>query len=198
METIPNEFETWADYTKAFRNPTLEEIWHQIHLGMDTISKGLYVESYEKKPKFIGRNQYNIRFNVPTGKDIPIKGDLMLLSKRELQSRKQIINDGSFCAILVVMSTPQFYRDYVASMDVCLSQSPYEDNLNQQSSYQVTHLANLITYECCWEIMTRDSKESSEVINLILSRNDNGVCTDISLSLNLRNILHFLIVHQRI
>jgi hypothetical protein len=46
-ETIPNEFGTWKEYKESFRNSTLEEIWHQIDLGMDTISTGLYVHSFE-------------------------------------------------------------------------------------------------------------------------------------------------------
>uniref|UniRef100_A0A0E0JT43 DNA2/NAM7 helicase helicase domain-containing protein n=1 Tax=Oryza punctata TaxID=4537 RepID=A0A0E0JT43_ORYPU len=60
VEMIPDEFETWADYTKAFRNPTLVEIWHQINLGMDTISGGLYVDCYEDKQDSRWPNRYNI------------------------------------------------------------------------------------------------------------------------------------------
>ncbi|RLN07606.1 hypothetical protein C2845_PM11G05520 [Panicum miliaceum] len=66
VEMIPNEFETWADYTNAFRNPTLVEIWHQINLGMDTISRGLYVDFYEDKQDSLWPNMYNIKLKVNT------------------------------------------------------------------------------------------------------------------------------------
>jgi hypothetical protein len=65
VEMIPNEFETWADYTNAFRNPTLVEIWHQIDLGMDTIFGGLYVDFYEDKQDSLWPNVYNIKLKVP-------------------------------------------------------------------------------------------------------------------------------------
>jgi hypothetical protein len=114
---------------------------------------------------------------------MPRKGDLMLLSARELKCRDQIIKDGSFCAILVVISAKtddksakdddNYEVDYVASMDILLSQWPY-GCLNQETSYQVLHLTNMTTCECSWEVMVRGSKESSQIINLILTKNTDG------------------------
>ena len=49
VEMIPDEFETRADYTKAFHNLTLVQMWHQINLGIDTISESLYVDCYDDK-----------------------------------------------------------------------------------------------------------------------------------------------------
>ncbi|RLN00274.1 hypothetical protein C2845_PM06G25820 [Panicum miliaceum] len=172
VEMIPNEFETWADYTNAFRNPTLVEIWHQIDLGMDTIFGGLYVDFYEDKQDSSWPNVYNIKLKVPKrggGDNMPKKGDLMLLS--ELNSRDQIIKNVSFCTILEVMKVNTYDEAVEASMDVWLSQSPY-GSINEQSSYQVMRLTNLATCECSCEVMMRDSKASPQISNLILTKNN--------------------------
>jgi type I site-specific restriction endonuclease len=68
-----------------------------------------------------------------------------------------------------------YEANYVALMDVLLSQWPY-GYLNQETSYQVLHLTNLTTCECSWEVMVRGSKESLEIINLILTKNTDGEC----------------------
>jgi hypothetical protein len=173
-ETIPNEFGTWKEYKESFRNSTLEEIWHQIDLGMDTISTGLYVHSFETTT-FRGQKTYNITLKAPTW-NMPKPGDLMLFTTSGLQSRDQIIKDGCFCAILVVC------RLVSSMLVVRLSQLPFGGKPNQKSSYQVMHLASLKTYESSWEVMMRGSRKSSELCNLILTKNTNRVCTDISLS----------------
>ncbi|KAL5648067.1 hypothetical protein ACJX0J_042422, partial [Zea mays] len=195
VETIPNEFETWVGYTQAFRNPTLEEIWYQINSGMDTISRGLHIDCYERKPDSKWKNKYKIKLEVPKGKDMPRKGDLMLLSARELEHRDQIIQEGSFCAILVVMSANHggyCKADCRATlMDVLLSQSPYGDNLSQSSSYQVMHLTNMTTYERSWEVMMHGSIESSILTNLILSKNNNRIDGDCGYFTNKENISKF-------
>ncbi|KAL5648208.1 hypothetical protein ACJX0J_042563, partial [Zea mays] len=195
VETIPNEFATWVGYTQAFRNPTLEEIWYQINSGMDTISRGLHIDCYERKPDSKWKNKYKIKLEVPKGKDMPRKGDLMLLSAREVEHRDQIIQEGSFCAILVVMSANHggdCKADCRATlMDVLLSQSPYGDNLSQSSSYQVMHLTNMTTYERSWEVMMNGSVESSILTNLILSKNNNRVDGDCGYFTNKENISKF-------
>jgi hypothetical protein len=181
-EMIPNEFGTWKKYKEAFRNPMLEEIWHQMDSGMDNISKVLHV--HFQCQTF--QNTYKIKLEAPRG-NMPKKGDLMLLSARGLQSRDQIIKDGSFCTILVVM-----HMDMASgSMVVWPSHSPFGGKPDKKSSYQVMNLASLKTYESSWEVMMRDTRKSSGLCNLILTKNMNDVCTDISLSY----LIKFCIVH---
>ena len=55
------------------------------------------------------------------------------------------------------------------------------------------HLANLKTDECIWQAMTNGFKDTSGVINLILSKSNNGVSIDISLFLSLLFFLLFLL-----
>jgi hypothetical protein len=168
--TIPNEFRTWEEYKEAFRNPMLEEIYHQIDSGMNTISSDLYVHFTDE---YCGE-KVNIKLKELT-RNIPRNGDLMLLSARGLQSRYQIIKDGSFCTTLVVMQVKS------KSIDVWLSDSPFGGTKNKKSSYQLMHLTNLKTYESSWEVMMSHSRKSSKLCNLILTK-ENQVCTDISLS----------------
>ena len=60
-------------------------------------------------------------------------------------------------------------------MTVSLSKLPHGGNPSQEGLYQVMHLENLSTYECCWKVMTNGFKCSSKLINLILSKNNIGV-----------------------
>jgi len=85
VETIPTEFKTGVDYSKAFHNLILLEIWHNICSAMDDISSGMDVEVSENRSGFI------IKLHVAKGKDCPNKGDIMLLSSRESNSRDQIL-----------------------------------------------------------------------------------------------------------
>ncbi|KAG8090186.1 hypothetical protein GUJ93_ZPchr0011g27345 [Zizania palustris] len=135
VETIPNEFENLLVY----RYPTIEEIWNQICSGMDTISIGLNVGLDVKKLKNSSRpNKYEVKLILRKvmKKDMPKRGDIMLLSKRGLNSSDQIIKAGSFCTILVVTLVNDHVEDYPASMHVWLSQSPYGGSPNDQTSYQ--------------------------------------------------------------
>jgi len=75
------EFKTGVDYSKAFHNLILLEIWHNFYLAMDDISSGMYVEVSEN------RSGYKINLHVAEGKDCPKKGDVLLLSSRESKSR---------------------------------------------------------------------------------------------------------------
>lgn len=105
----------------------------------------------------------------------------MLLSKRGLKYREQIINDGSYCTILVVWSTTKKHDTILA--DVKLSRLPFGGNLNeQQNSYQVLHLENLTTFHNSWKAMTGVCNRRPQIFDLILTKNndcaDGKQCTD--------------------
>ena len=63
VEMIPDEFETWADYTKAFHNPTLVEIWHQINLAL-ILSPEAYMWIDQDKQDSGWPNVYNFKLKV--------------------------------------------------------------------------------------------------------------------------------------
>ena len=140
---------------------------------MDDISSGMDVEVSENRSGFI------IKLHVAKGKDCPNKGDIMLLSSRESKSRDQILKDDGLCTIVVVKNTTLWYERSDNSkrgwMTVSLSKLPHGGNPSQEGLYQVMHLENLSTYECCWKVMTNGFKCSSKLINLILSKNNIGV-----------------------
>ncbi|KAG2596565.1 hypothetical protein PVAP13_5KG169428, partial [Panicum virgatum] len=147
VETIPTEFKTGVDYSKAFHNLILLEIWHNICSAMDDISSGMDVEVSENRSGFI------IKLHVAKGKDCPNKGDIMLLSSRESKSRDQIFKDDGLCTIVVVKNITLWYERSDNSkrgwMTVSLSKLPHGGNPSQEGLYQVMHLENLSTYECC-------------------------------------------------
>ena len=174
LEMIPNEFKTWGDYKEAFRNPILQEIWAQIDSGMDTISRCLYVPCPHVSMKNSNSTMYQITVNAPEG--VVLKsGDIMLFSAKGLNSREQIIQDRSFCAILYIVEVLPKY------MLVRLSQNPFGGSLNTKNSYQIMYLASLKTYQSIWKVMNRCHRKISELCNLICTKNMNGVCPDISL-----------------
>jgi len=189
VEPIPEEFQTCEQYKEAFSSSMLEEIFHQIDSAMVTISKGTNVHYYEGK---LDSNRCSVKLCLPEGKNSPRTGDVMLLSARKLESRDQILKDNSFCTILVVTWVGEVCKFdkvctsekcYTVWMDVLLSESPHEGS--RDKFYQVMHLANLKTDECIWQAMTNGFKDTSGVINLILSKSNNGVSIDISLFLSL-------------
>jgi len=174
----------------------LDEIFHQIDSAMVTISKGIDVDYYERKLGSNMPNTYSVKLCLPEGKDSPSTGDVMLLSARKLVSRDQILKDNSFCTILVVTRVCDVckYKNtkhYTVWMDVLQSKSPHKGSLNR--FYQVMHLANLSTEQCSWKAMTSGFKDTSGVIDLILSKSNNGVSIDISLFLSLLFFLLFLL-----
>ena len=187
VKEILKEFQTCKHYTEAFRSSMLEEIFHQIESAMVTISKGIDVHYYGRNLNYDMPNKYSVKVCLPKGKNSPRTSDVMLLSARNLESRDQIFEDNSFCTILVVTwvseEVCEFEKCFTVWMDVLLSESPHEGS--RDKFYQVMHLANLKTDECIWQAMTNGFKDTSGVINLILSKSNNGVSIDISLFLSL-------------
>jgi hypothetical protein len=179
VETIPTEFKTVVDYSKAFYNLILLEIWDNICSAMDDISSGMYVEVSENRSV----SGFTINLPVAKGKDCPNRGDIMLLSSRESKSRDQILKEG-LCTIIVVKKTSFLYEQSDNSKRCCMiasrSKLPHGGN-PKEGLHQVMHMENLNTYECCWNVMMNGFKCSSTLINLILSKNNIGVSTSLSL-----------------
>lgn len=166
---------------------------------MDNISSGSYVENIssidvsticftvEKSEDWKGENVFRIWLHVEKGEDWPKKGDILLLSSRNLKSRDQILKDDGFCTILVVKNAIKENEWNDGSkrgwISASLSKLPHGGNSSQGGLYQVMHLENLSTYECSWQVMMKGFKCSSKLINLILNKNNNGVSTSLSLSL---------------
>jgi len=73
----------------------------------------------------------------------------------------------------VVTLVNDHVEDYPASMHVWLSQSPYGGSPNDQTSYQVIHLTNLITFAHSWEVITGGFKENPHIVDAMLARNEN-------------------------
>ena len=186
VETIPDEFKNCVDYRAAFHNPVLEEIRYLMDKRIETSSRCIYVQCYEQKAS---TSPDNYTLSLTGGNVIPSRGDIMLLSKRGLKYREQIINDGSYCTILVVWSTTKKHDTILA--DVKLSRLPFGGNLNeQQNSYQVLHLENLTTFHNSWKAMTGVCNRRPQIFDLILTKNNDCVCPTF-VSLNLSCVLHF-------
>ncbi|KAL6610114.1 hypothetical protein ACP70R_040083 [Stipagrostis hirtigluma subsp. patula] len=181
VETIPEKFDTWEDYTKYFKKLILVEIWYEIHSALKTISGGLDVEPCEKIRK--ENNAYKFQLILPDQESLPGKKDLMLLSAGTLRSSEQIRKD-PFCTMLKVWSvfviSHPTKRPVMSAQILKLPQQLNGDLIGRP--LKAMHLTNLRTHECSWDAITKTSKRGSKLVNLILNKNNAygecGQCTD--------------------
>ncbi|KAL6615044.1 hypothetical protein ACP70R_037314 [Stipagrostis hirtigluma subsp. patula] len=173
VETIPEKFDTWEDYTIYFKKLILVEIWYEIHSALKTISGGLDVEPCEKIRK--ENNAYKFQLILPDQESLPGKKDLMLLSAGTLRSSEQIRKD-PFCTMLKVWSvfviSHPTKRPVMSAQILKLPQQLNGDLIGRP--LKAMHLTNLRTHECSWDAITKTSKRGSKLVNLILNKNNGG------------------------
>jgi hypothetical protein len=190
---IPDKFNDKKEYTSSFRRPFLVEVWHNIYLGMSSMSKHLTVEQvhfsdpptlaveqvhcsnpcFKKKKKDCSEEvevYHDILLIVPKTGNPPKRHDLFLMSERKVNCREEILNESVSCTILwvdAVSHVPvdeQVHQGTLIKMKARLACKPFHLTDLTKMSYAV-HLTNMTTFDRVWEVNRKAAFSEMSIIN---------------------------------